>query len=102
MIGVVAHERWQVERHREAGLALRQQIAEARISILGGAEAGKLAHGPQSATIHRGVYTARIRGLAGLTQIALGVPIRKIGRGIKLADGVPRYGGKAYRTPRRT
>ena len=46
MIGVVAHQRRQIEGHGEPGLPLRQQVAETRIGILGRAEARKLAHRP--------------------------------------------------------
>ena len=66
VVGVVAHQRGQIERDGEAGLALREQISKARVGVFGGAEAGKLAHGPEPAAIHRGVNAAGVRRLTGL------------------------------------
>ena len=54
MIGVVAHQRRQIERDGKARLALREEIAKALVGVFGGAEAGELAHGPEAAAIHRG------------------------------------------------
>ena len=101
MIGVVAHQRRQIESHGEPSLALLQQIPEARVGIFGSAEAGKLAHGPQPATIHRRVNAARVGRLAGPPQVALSLPVNKIGCRIKLADGMAGYGGEVLRTRRR-
>ena len=65
MVGVVAHQRGQIEGDGKAGLALREQIAEALVGVFGGAEAGELAHGPEASAIHRGMNAARVRRLAG-------------------------------------
>jgi hypothetical protein len=59
MVGVVAHERGKVERNRETGLAPRQEELVPLVGVLGGAEAGKLAHGPEPASVHRLVNAAR-------------------------------------------
>src|SRR5580700_9272503 len=102
MIGVVAHQRRQIERHGEPGLALRQQISESLVGILSCAEAGKLSHGPQPPAIHRGVNAARIGRLAGLAEIALSVPASEIVCSIKLPDRIAGYGGEAPRARRKT
>jgi hypothetical protein len=47
VVGVVADLRGQVEGDAQAGLALAQQVAVALVGLLGRAEAGVLAHGPQ-------------------------------------------------------
>ena len=65
VVGVVAHERGQIEGGGEAGLALREEIAETRVGVFGGAEAGELAHGPQAAAMHGGVNAAGVGRLAG-------------------------------------
>ena len=56
VVGVVPHQRRHVERRREAGLAVVEQVAEALVGLLGGAEAGELAHRPQPPAVHRGVH----------------------------------------------
>ena len=48
MIGIHAHLGREIEGDREAGDALRQQVAIAAIALFGGAEAGVLAHGPEA------------------------------------------------------
>src|SRR5260370_5390891 len=50
VIGVVAHQRGQVESRGEAGLALREEITEALVGVLGGPEACELPHGPEAAS----------------------------------------------------
>ena len=52
VIGVEAHQRRQIERHRQPGLALLQQIPIAAVGLLRRGEAGELPHGPQLAAIH--------------------------------------------------
>ena len=59
VVGVVAHQRGHVERGREPGLAVLEQVAEARVGLLAGAVAGELAHRPQPPAIHGGVDAAR-------------------------------------------
>ena len=49
---------------REARLAVVEQVAEALVGLLGGAEAGELAHRPQPPAVHRRVHAARERELA--------------------------------------
>ena len=52
VVGVVAHQRRQIEGDREAGLALFEQIVIAAVGFLRRGEAGELAHGPELAAIH--------------------------------------------------
>ena len=61
VVGVVAHQRRHVERRREPGLAVVEQVAEALVGLLGGAEARELAHRPQPPAVHRRVDAARER-----------------------------------------
>ena len=63
---VEAALRGQVQRDRQAGLALVQQELVALVGFLGGAEAGVLADGPQAALVAVGEDAARERVLAGL------------------------------------
>ena len=69
VVGVVAHQRRHVERGRQAGLPVVEQVAEALVGLLGGAEAGELAHRPQPAAVHRRVDAARERILAGQADV---------------------------------
>ena len=64
MIGVVAHERREVERHRESRLPVLEQELVARVRVVRAPESGELAHRPQTAAIARGVNPARIRKCA--------------------------------------
>ena len=68
MVGIHAHLRGQIEGHRESGGALREQIAVAAVALLGGAEAGVLAHGPEAAAVHVAVDAARVGELARVYQ----------------------------------
>src|SRR5690606_5701046 len=43
--------------HAETRGALLQQVAVPPVGLLGGAEAGVLAHGPQPAPVHGGIHT---------------------------------------------
>jgi hypothetical protein len=65
VVGVVAHEGGHVEGGREARLALAEEETEARVGVLGGAEAGELAHRPEPAAVHARIDAARERELAG-------------------------------------
>ena len=64
MVGVVAHQRGKVEGHGETGLTPLQQELVALVGVFGGAEPGKLAHGPEPAPVHRRVDAAGIRKIA--------------------------------------
>ena len=70
VVGVVAHQRRQVEGHRKSGLALLQQVVVAAIGLLRRGEAGELPHGPELAAIHVAVDAARVRELARAPEFA--------------------------------
>ncbi len=97
MVGVVAHQRGHVERGREAGLAVIEQVVKAPVGLGGVAEAGELAHRPQTAAVHRSIDTARVRVLAGQPDRRLGIR-GEIGLGVQRLD---RLAGDASRTGRR-
>jgi hypothetical protein len=61
VIGVVAHERREIERRGEPGLPMLEQELEARVGVCRAAEPGELPHGPQLPAIPRGVNAARER-----------------------------------------
>src|SRR5579864_7660022 len=94
MIRVVSHQRRQIERDGETGLALRKQIAKARIRVFGCSETRELAHGPKLAAVHRGVDAAGVRRLPGKTEIALRVPPSKIGLCVEASDWIARDGSE--------
>ena len=64
MVRVVTHQRRHVERRRQPRLPVVEQVAEALVRLLGGPEAGELAHRPEPAAVHRRVHAARERILA--------------------------------------
>ncbi len=72
-VAVMAHQRGHVEGHREAGLAVVEEEAIALVGVRGAAEAGELAHRPELAPVHRLVDAARVRVLAGDTEVAVDV-----------------------------
>ena len=80
VVGVVAHQRRHVERRREAGLAVLEQVVEALVRLLCRAEAGELAHRPEAAAVHRRVDAARERIDARVAEVALVVDLRRVGR----------------------
>ena len=61
MIGVVAHERRKVERHREPRLSVCQKKLVALVRVTRASEARELAHGPQAAPVAAGVDASRVR-----------------------------------------
>ena len=74
MIGVVSHQRGEVERHRQPGLPALEQEFVAPVGVLGRAEPGELAHRPEPAPVHRGMDAARERIRAGGAQLRLRTP----------------------------
>ena len=80
VVGVVAHQRRHVEGGREAGLPMVEQVAEALVRLLGGAEAGELAHRPEPAAVHRRVDAARERVRAGVAEVAVVVELDALRR----------------------
>ncbi len=90
VVGVVTHQRRHVERRREAGLTVVEQVAEALVRLLARAEAGELAHRPEPPAVHRGVDAARERVLAGAADRIVGRADagRQVGGRVELAHGL--------------
>ena len=80
VVGVVAHQRRHVESRREARLPVLEQVAEALVRLLGGAEAGELAHRPELPAVHRRVDAARERIDARVAEVAVVVDVDVLGR----------------------
>ena len=64
VVRVVAHQGRHVEGDRETGLPLLEQVAEARVGVLGRAEAGEHPHRPAARPVHLRVQAAGVRVLA--------------------------------------
>jgi len=79
--------RGEVEGDGEAGLAFAQKIAVALIGFDGGAEAGILAHGPQTAAVHGGINAAGKREFARIAESRFGVPAGEILFGVEAING---------------
>ena len=86
MIGVVAHQRREVERDGEPRLTVLQQELVPLICVFRGAEPRELAHRPQPAAVHRRVNTARERIRARPAELPLVVEAGEVGGRI---DGLP-------------
>jgi hypothetical protein len=50
-----------------------EQVPEALVRLLGGAEAGELPHRPQPAAVHRGINAAGERERARVAEVAVGI-----------------------------
>src|SRR5215472_2861515 len=92
MVRVVTHKRREIESRREAGLAVRQQVTEALVGVLGGAETGKLAHRPQATTMHGSVDTAGVGRLAGMRKLRPRIPAGEVGFRIQTTNPMTRNG----------
>ena len=68
IVGIVTDLGRQMESDGQAGLSLLQQKAIPPVRLLGGTEAGILAHSPQPPTVHGGLHAAGVRVLAGKTE----------------------------------
>ncbi len=91
-VRVVAHLGRQVEGDRQPGLALLEEVAEAPVGLLGGREAGVLAHRPEPAAVHRRLDATGERVLPGPPEVAILVEAGRVGRGVEVADDDPRRG----------
>src|SRR5919201_702757 len=69
VVRVEAHQGGHVEGRRQPCLAVIEQVAEALVRLLGGAEAGELPHRPQPAAVHRRVDAPRERSLARIAEV---------------------------------
>src|SRR5207245_6942439 len=68
VLGVQPELGRQVEGHRQAGRALRDQVAVTLVGLLGRGVAGVLAHGPGLLAVHLAVDAARIGIFTGLAE----------------------------------
>jgi hypothetical protein len=68
-----------------------EQVAEALVGLLRGAEAGELPHRPQPAPVHVLVHAARERVLAGTPDLA---GVREVGLGVQGLDRLARERGE--------
>ena len=87
VVGVVPELRRQVERDREPGLAALEQVAEARVRLLGRGEARVLADRPRPAAVHVLVGPARERELARQLELELRDVLVRVDR-LDLDSGV--------------
>ncbi len=85
-VGVVAHLRGQVEGHRQAGLALLQQVPEALVRLGCAREAGVLAHRPEAPAVHRRLDAPREGELTWATEGQLLVQGIRVCRGVEVRD----------------
>src|ERR1044072_2985963 len=83
----MADEARHVERGAEAVLPVREEVAEALVRLLRGAEARELAHRPEPPSVHRRVDAAREGIDAGPTVVALVLPTaREVGLRVERLD----------------
>ena len=75
MVGVVTHQRRQMESDGKSRLAVLQQVVISAIGLLGRAEAAELPHRPELAAVHRFVNAARVGWLAGIAEIAVVIEV---------------------------
>src|SRR5581483_1452871 len=80
VVRVVAQLRRQVEGDAEPRLAALEQVAEARVRLLGRAEAGVLPDRPRPAPVHVRVGPARERELAGQLEVELAGVVLRVDR----------------------
>src|SRR5580704_2005112 len=73
-----------------------EQVVEALVRLLARPEPRELAHRPQPPPIHRGVDPTREGVLPGESDRIIGAtdPLREVGGGVELADGLPGEGAE--------
>ena len=69
VVGVQAQLGRQVERHREARAAVREQVLVARVGLRRRRVAGVLAHRPRPLAVHLAVHAARVREGSGVAEL---------------------------------
>ncbi len=79
VVRVEPHLGGEVEGTRQSRLPCAQEELEPFVGVLGRAEPGVLAHGPQPAPVHAGVDATRVRLAPGLAEPALRIPALEIG-----------------------
>ena len=65
VVGVEAEQRWHVERRRQAVAPRLDDLLEAPVGVVGSAESGEHAHGPELRAVHRRVRPTGVRVLPG-------------------------------------
>ncbi len=100
VVRVVAHQRRHIERGREPGLAVLEQITEALVRLRRGAEARELAHRPELPAVHRGIDTARERMDTRIAEVAVVVDVDRVRRRQRLVLD-PRDRGEELSLPLR-
>src|SRR5262245_55243281 len=78
VVGVAPHLRREIERDREAGLTLPEQISVAFVRLRRRAEARILAHRPEPAAVHVRLHAAREGWGARDAEVADGVEARDV------------------------
>ena len=87
MVGIVAHQRGQIEGDGKPAAAVFQQIFITLVGFLRRGEARELPHGEKLAAISGGVNAARVGRLAGIAKIFFFAPVlRQIGFGIEASN----------------
>ena len=87
MVGVVAHERGQIEGNGEAAAAVFEEIFVALVRFFGRGEAGEHTHRPKLAAVAGRVNAARVGRLARIPEVLLVIPIGgEISLGVKAAN----------------
>src|SRR5258706_2829364 len=84
--GVITHKSRKIVGHRKTSLALSQEIFESLICFFGGAETGKLAHGPKLAAIAGRVNTSCVRELAREGDVAIQIDVGNVRGTVKAVD----------------
>src|SRR5688572_2527688 len=88
MVGVVAHERGEIERYAEAGLTVLEQVLVTGVRLSGRAEPGELPLRPQPRPVHGRVWSARKREFARQAELLQVIPVGlAVGRRIQRRDG---------------
>ena len=92
VVGVQAELGRQVEGHRQARRAVREQVAVALVGLLGRRVARVLAHRPRLLAVHLAMHAARVRERARLAQAQV---LRQVVLGVERLDLDPRVGEAA-------
>ncbi len=85
-VGVVAHQRSEVEGDRQAGVALLDQVLVTGVGLLRRAEPGEHPHRPQPTALPGRVNAARERVLAGKAEVGEVVDIGDVQRRVQPLD----------------
>ncbi len=85
-VGVVAHLGREVERDREPGLALLQQVPETAVGVGGVGEARVLAHRPEPAAVHGRLHAPGEGELPGMADVAVLVDVGDVGGRVEIGD----------------